>query len=522
MKRYVYVFLTVMTLIAVRVNGFASKITDVTVYKNSALITRVVKIPSMSTNSIVKVDNLPYFLDDNSIQILSSKNITVNSFDIKTIYPKNSDNETVKKLKKKLKLLKNKFLKYKNHMYVIEEKRKFLDAVRENVASQDKTQNKPVFDWRGVYRFFGTSIDSLLTDSLRTAMIIGDIESRMNELKNKINQYAPTDMNHKSLTVNIDKNDDKEGTITVRYVVNNASWKPYYRLDIENSDGKYELMYLAKIKQNTGEDWNNVKLTVSTSSPEIPSYATHVSPWYLYPYRSRKTNLKYESMDKLAAAPMREKSMPEAEVGENLYSVIFTLRNRITIPSMKSEKTVLLADIKGKGELSLFASPIVSKYVYAHIDFVNHENFSLLPGKADILWDGDYNGKGYIPATSRGDTVSIECGADKEVTISRELVEHKFDKGNRFSKFKSYYFKYATKVLNRHNRKIKITVEDRIPVSKDKDIKVTNVKILPGDYTIAENGIVKFTLDIPAKKEKKLFVEYKIVMPKGINSNGLF
>ncbi len=525
MKKYILSFSVLMFFLITNSYGFTSKIDKVTMYKNSALVTRIVTMPAGNSTKQVKIAKLPYSIDNNSIQILSTPDITVNSFDVKTVYAKTNENVTLRTLREKMKKMKLVLMRYNNHMNVLSEKRKFLDAVRQSFSLPDRGDKKTNFDWKSAYRFFGISIDSLLSDSLRTAMKIGDVESQIKELQEKINQFAPLNENHKTLFINMEKTGNKSGTITIKYIVRNVGWKPFYRLDINNLQGKYELSYLAKIRQNSGEDWDNVKLTVSTSAPEIPSVATHVSPWYLYPYAPKRASSKsmmYRESDKVASTPAAGKNISSPQINENLYSVSFTLPRRVTIPSVKSEKTVYLASISGRGKLSLFASPIVSKYVYAHMDFVNDNKFPLLPGNTDILWNGDYNGKAYIPFTSPKDSVSIECGVDKGVIIKRELVEHKFDKGNVMSKNKSYYFKYRTEIRNGHGRKVKIVVEDRIPVSKDKNIKVVGAKISPKDYQLDENGIIKFSLNIPAKKEMKLFVEYKIVIPKGINANGLF
>ena len=71
-------------------------------------------------------------------------------------------------------------------------------------------------------------------------------------------------------------------TLRVTYAVRNARWTPLYdaRLDTGTKDRKpaLELVRRAEITQNTGEDWSNVALSVSTvrtarggNAPELNS-----------------------------------------------------------------------------------------------------------------------------------------------------------------------------------------------------------------------------------------------------------
>ncbi|MCK4545726.1 mucoidy inhibitor MuiA family protein [candidate division WOR-3 bacterium] len=527
------IFSALIMFVSFQLYAIKSKITDVTVYRNTALIQRSVIISATQAPSKLEIKKLPYKLNDNSIRITSSSNITVYSYDIKTIYEEDIESEALKNLKIQLEKLERKLSKYDNHIKAISAKRGFLNTMRDALSSNTKTKTS-VLDWKSAYKFFSYSIDSLINDSLFTAIKIGDIGERIQVLKNNISQFTSGRNKYKNLIIYIKKKGSNKGSVNINYIINGASWTPYYRLKVLDAEGNYALDYMAKIQQKTGENWNNIKMKVSTSSPEIPSYATHVSPWFLQPYYPVKTKAAYSGklragrVAQESAAPVMKMEdetkdhFATSDVEQSIYSFLFTIPGRLSIPSVDASKTTFISAIEGKGKLSLFASPIMSKYVYAHIDFLNNKKYPFLPGNMDIYWANDYSGKGYMTSVIPKDTASLECGVDKNVNVERELIKRDVRKGGVLSKTDSYYYKYKTTITNRHNRSVELAIEDRIPVSKNKKIKVVNVKISPKGYELDDKGIVEFNLKIPAKTKEYITVEYKIVVPKGMNVGGIY
>ncbi|UUZ51559.1 DUF4139 domain-containing protein [Massilia sp. B-10] len=59
------------------------------------------------------------------------------------------------------------------------------------------------------------------------------------------------------------------------------SWKPGYRASLDSGASTIELARLATVAQNTGEDWSNVKLTLSTSQPRQSPVGREAQPWLL-------------------------------------------------------------------------------------------------------------------------------------------------------------------------------------------------------------------------------------------------
>ncbi|KAF8320906.1 hypothetical protein DL93DRAFT_2224604 [Clavulina sp. PMI_390] len=88
-------------------------------------------------------------------------------------------------------------------------------------------------------------------------------------------------------SVNIFLQAEERGEVDIRlsYIVDGPTWSPAYTLsaisgqDSDNAPSRVQLDYQAIVAQNTGEDWSNVQLMLSTGSgPLLESSASHVEP----------------------------------------------------------------------------------------------------------------------------------------------------------------------------------------------------------------------------------------------------
>lgn len=68
---------------------------------------------------------------------------------------------------------------------------------------------------------------------------------------------------------------------TLSYVVNNANWYPTYDIRAKNVNSPISIAYKANVSQQSGEDWKNIKLILSTGNPTISGNKPELKPYYL-------------------------------------------------------------------------------------------------------------------------------------------------------------------------------------------------------------------------------------------------
>ena len=83
------------------------------------------------------------------------------------------------------------------------------------------------------------------------------------------------------ILVKIDAKKTGNFSFEFSYVVSNAGWFPTYDIRAKNINEPVQLIYKANVKQDTKEDWNNVKLKFSSSDPNVSGVAPELKTYFL-------------------------------------------------------------------------------------------------------------------------------------------------------------------------------------------------------------------------------------------------
>lgn len=80
----------------------------------------------------------------------------------------------------------------------------------------------------------------------------------------------------------------------IDYYVSKAGWFANYDLRVKDTKSPADLQFRANVFQQTGENWKDVKMSISNGNPTENSIAPELSPWYLkYGYQALATNNYY-------------------------------------------------------------------------------------------------------------------------------------------------------------------------------------------------------------------------------------
>ena len=101
------------------------------------------------------------------------------------------------------------------------------------------------------------------------------ILKQINELQAK--RYDPLS----EIVVVVEAFDATKAEFDLSYFVSSAGWTPSYDLKVEQLNQPINLKYKASVFQSTGEDWKDIKLTLSTGDPQLGGEKPTISSWYL-------------------------------------------------------------------------------------------------------------------------------------------------------------------------------------------------------------------------------------------------
>ena len=214
------------------------------------------------------------------------------------------------------------------------------------------------------------------------------------------------------------------------------------------------------------------------------------------------------------------KNNKEAYRDQNLITTI-NYQPTTTIYEIKDPYTILndgktyMADIDGyevKAQYEYYAAPKIEADAFLTAKIVDWQELNLLPGEANLFFEGTFLGKSLLDVENAGDTLSLSLGKDKGVAIKRTLLKDYSSK--RFiGSNKTDIRQYEIVVRNNKQQPISIIVEDQFPVSTVKEIDVQDKKY-EGAKLDDDTQKLTWNFTVDAKKENKVNFKYEVKYPK--------
>lgn len=341
------------------------------------------------------------------------------------------------------------------------------------------------------------------------------------------------------IVVNVNTDKPVKGKLEVAYMVNQAGWIPQYDIRAKDVNSPVELNYKAQVRQNSGEDWERVPLTLSSNNPYSNQQKPEMIPWHINgyainePYYRKQARSYVDQMNndmkaranEAAAAPsslgyMQDRlESQKAQMAEdftvktqNMVNAEFEIKLPYTIKSNNEPHLISVTKEELKAQYFLALVPKLDKNAFLVANITNWDNLDLLPAKANIYYDGTYVGQSFIDPSAMEDTLKLALGRDNNITAIRKKLKDKV-KEKVVGDNKVNEIAYEVNIRNAHAYPVDIVVEDQIPVSN-----VTDIKVEVLDKGKAElntyNGFLKWKLKVKPATSEKISFAYSIKYDK--------
>jgi uncharacterized protein (TIGR02231 family) len=327
--------------------------------------------------------------------------------------------------------------------------------------------------------------------------------------------------------------------LDVEYIVGRTGWQPTYDLRASRNLDKVELTYRARIVQQTGEDWNDVDVALSTARPQIGAQGPEPQPVWIGVAEPRVAqearrlkSLGYTSGKAAdeADGPAAAAPRPFAAVESQGLSVHFKLAKKETIQSREQPTTVLV----GTGELAITAErvcvPALDTTVWLRAKAKNTSAWALLPGTAAVFFGADYLGPAHIETVQTGQELTLHLGADPGLTATRTQTQDLAkgpgflsSKNSKVESWRIHFENHGTVGANKDGS-ADVIVREACPKSRDDRISVEISKAEPKisdderwKQDREEKGIQTWILHVPkTDKGTDILFETTTSYPKGL------
>ena len=325
--------------------------------------------------------------------------------------------------------------------------------------------------------------------------------------------------------------------IELTYLVRNAGWQPVYAVRAMPAASTASVDYEALIMQATGENWNEVALTLSTAQPTKAATPPSVDPWSVDVWVPPPVSIAAEagSADRVyskarrgvAAAPgapeamalamtdasaadaraaeLAERFSADASVGGDGPAMNFSIVRPVTAPSDAAVRTrARIATVEGPATFVYQTQPLVTEGAFLRGAIVNGSAYQMLPGRATIFVGADYIGSADFAGAAPKQSFDVFFGTDPAVTVKRELLGRDQAQSGLFGGGLDTTWNYRGSIVNGTGREISIEWIDRMPVSRSDKIQVslpqssaplsTNAAYVASDKP---RGILRWDLKVP-------------------------
>ena len=365
--------------------------------------------------------------------------------------------------------------------------------------------------------------------AVRKTQLDERLENINNELANQ-NSNGQVEKTDYRILVHVIAEQAGPATINLNYYITNAGWQPSYDLRAISNEQNVKLTYKAQIHQQSGIDWSNVRLVLSTANPNRSYNIPQLSPFYLgyYPnqYKPKKAypaapSASYGMVAEDAKIQDKEATIDLAaakgayeftSVSENVIETEYEIRLSYNIPCDGKEHfaAILVKDLKTFYRYK--AIPKLNTNVYLTAVLPDWEDAITIGGQASIYYDGSYVGSTSLVPGGTEDTIQLSLGIDKNIAVKRQKIKEKCSQ-KLLDNDIIHHYAYEMTVKNSRASKIEIEVEDQLPLSYDKAVSI-EPKDISGAKHDEATGILKWRLFVPARDSKKIAMVYQVKAPK--------
>ena len=512
-----------------------SRIARVTVYPGVAAVERVAKVAAGARSLTIAC--LPASLDAQSLQIQADSGVRVGEFHVLT-EDRDVATACASPLDGRIRELEDQIAALKAEAGGLQLVDQYLKSVAAGPATDDgtpaaRTASPPPAQ-------IGSTADVLRKTGQDTKARSHQLQRRQEALELSLKpllaereRVASQRTRVVSVTVNLAA--ERDGELRLNYQVRGPGWQPSYRATLDTTKASVQIERLALVAQNSGEDWSNVQLLLSTGQPQRATQGRLPRPWTLdvAPPPPPAAAMPMAAMAPAPAAPApkamerrQAEDMPSFDVStvDKGFATEFAVPQRISVPSNGQRITLALGTHQAPARLLVRAAPGVEEAAYLVADMVPPPG--VWPaGSVGLYRDGAYVGTGRLdfaalPSTAPGEgpRTSLSFGRDELVQVRAEAPQQMTGSTGLTGARTERQTRRSYQVENRHKTAIDLQVLHAAPVSRNEKIEVES-RYTPQPAELAWNGTpgtIAWRQNLGAGASASFAAEHWVRYPKDI------
>jgi uncharacterized protein (TIGR02231 family) len=521
-----------------------SHISAVTIYADRAVVTRTATVQVGGAGAFEAVfERLPADLLDQSLQVTGRGEAAVQLVEVaaRPTFVEFAANERVKALEDQLRAVARDDRALSDRSAVLGQQRDYVLKIQQATTTPAKdvsTAATPTETWTKLLTFSADQLARISTELQSVDEQRAELKPKREALQQQLNELrGQSGRAYKAVVVRLNATSGGALELTLRYAVPGATWTPAYDARVNSAEHAIQLGYFGVVRQNTGEDWKGVELTLSTARPSLGGAAPELSSWIVQQAEVRPMTQTEDTVTlspfeistgaKPKAAPAASRNFLRAEMKDMGYaatavatqatSATFRLPEPADVPADNAPHKVGITTLPLKAEFTYATTPKLLPAAFLTAKVTNTSEYPLLGGALNVFLDETFVASSSLATVMPAEQFDLALGADEGITVKRKLNNRFTEDTGLVTKGKRITYDVTITVQNQKKTAEKITVQDQVPVSRHEKIVV---KVLAPDAKDAKPdaaGLLKWTLTLnPGEKRElplKVSVEYPAELP---------
>jgi uncharacterized protein (TIGR02231 family) len=490
----------------------SSKVTTVTVYQGSAQVTRTAKVALEQGLNKLVFGGLSAYMREGSIMVNGGQGVSLVSV---TVLKTDAGNlikpEVILDAEDSLEHVNDLMEQLEARQHGLQKEKELMEANKNMGGTAATLHADDLEESMALYRKRFQDIHEELYrihKSLKPLLILRD------QLKKIIEDFINKNKQQHQLHILVQADQTmSSANIEFSYITDNCNWSPAYDIRIKDTHSPIQLVSKASISQQTGEDWENTELVLSTSDPngsgskpELEVNRIHFEERGMVKSSKELQMMSADMGQANSAAP------PQMAMIRQLDTHIeFKVNNPYTVPSDLSQHQVELTSMEIPAYYAYGSVPKLDPAIYATAKVPALDLPEQIPGMAQIYFNGTFTGQTYLQPTA-SDSMLISLGKDTRLTIERTLLKELSSK-SCFGSTKKDLKHWQIAIKNSRKEAVELLIEDQIPVSENTEIEVKLIESGGAIYD-ATTGKLTWKLTLEPEKSTRVAFSFEVKHPK--------
>ncbi|MCB2012564.1 MAG: mucoidy inhibitor MuiA family protein [Geminicoccaceae bacterium] len=526
--------LPLASAVAADIEG-TSRIDAVTVYGNGAQVTRVVKAQVSEGTHRVVLTGLPLAMRQQSLRGRGGgESWTLGRVSLVERESSELVRERERELVQEIEALESQQRVRRDRIETERRKLSFIQRLGDTAGRQiDEDLERGALDpslWRESWEILGAGTAEALETIRLAEEDVAHLQKRADRARRELEQLSTGA--RAVLEAAVDMRAERVGEVMFElvYQVDGASWQPQYDARLASAERQLTLTQYGSVSQGTGEDWENVALELSTTTPargDVPE----LRPWRIdvarppVAMRSAQGVAQDMAMSESVAEPMAKAGaapvMAQAVVSE--FSASYRVDGRVSVPSDRSAHRMIVDRVTAPVDLRAEAVPKFDARAYL-IAGLTHTGEAPFPsGEMTLFRDDALIGTSHLRLLRKGETRDLSFGVDDAIDI-----DYRLDTGGRssegiISSYRREERRFLIDATSHHATPIGLTILDQLPVPQDERIEVEMLDDTTPP-TVSDDddrrGVLAWTRTLAPGENMKLMFGYAVTWPEDLRIDG--